>query len=71
MNQVVYNNRVFYFDSKKYSVDHSKQYNKSCTNKENSVINLIIKVSKHKKEVPAAGKGYVAARFLKNTYRIN
>jgi len=83
MNEFVYNNRVFYFNSKKYSVDYSKENIKSNTsgtnvtngisginkkNKENNIINLIINVvpkHKKKKEVPAAGKGYVAARALK------
>ena len=64
MNQMVYNNRDFYFDSQKYSVDYSNnnnQNNQNIPNKENIPNNIennqnnqniliTIRIKKHKKK---------------------
>ena len=80
MNEFVYNNKVFYFDSAKYSPfgNNNNHYyppntiiNYYSVNKENfqpKEINLVIKVikvpKKQKLKETVAGKGHVAAKFL-------
>lgn len=60
MNQFVYNNRIFYFDSAKYSVSGNNQNNTNINNyyfplpQENiqpNVINLVIKVVSPPKQI--------------------
>jgi hypothetical protein len=82
MNQFIYNNRVFYFDSAKYSPPEYNKFHNVLQNNNHNVlqnnnkpnipsnINVTIiipkKVKKEvvKKKETAAGKGYVAAKFL-------